>query len=488
MLDKKTKDLLPTIISETMGAITEMTGAPDEMTLQVALAVANFATQGLTNVFPHCWDKNVALSEYFVVLTPSGGMKTSIYDMLLTGLKKFEREQEPTTTAALVDYKIKMKQFNKQIDDEAKTPTGIRPKEPNKPKGCRYKIEKATVNGLINTLEAVPFAGLFSSDAGEFFSSHSFQDSNKALEMVSTLSKAWSGEDLERNTGITDNNVKLHDRRFNMLVMLQEQLAGFLSNSAYKDQGFTNRMLITQCELFRKPIVEKGHLAKQQALMQKLVPFNDRVYDLLDTIDNAQEQARRTPLSLPGQKVKWNDVTLRQQRIDNMSPNELILPTMEFDPLAEDFIIAYYNDLASRQYDKKYVEYTNFMSRAFEHFCRLAATLAAFDQQDKISLKTAECAHGLTEYYIEQRLKLELNGAAKINTIVECAEKVLKWLNKQPGQEGSSADIQRGVRQYNDMDTTQRSMVIAEMESRDQIEIIEVVSVGPKKKHLIRVV
>ena len=487
MLDKKTKDLLPEIIRDTMDAISEMTNAPDEMTLPVALAVANFATQGLANVNPYAWNKEVPLSEYFVVLVPSGGMKTTIYDMLSVGIKKFEREQEPIAVDAMVEYKIQLKQFNKAIDDFVKTPTPVRPKEPIKPKGSRYKVEKATVNGLLNTLDSVPFAGLFSSDAGEFFSSHSFQDTNKSLEMISTLSKAWSGEDLERNTGINDNNLKLHDRRFNMLVMLQQELAGFLNNSQYKDQGFTNRMLITQCELFRKSKIEKGHLDKLKKQMAALEPFNDRVYDLLDKVDREQEAARRTPLSLPGEKPTWAAIQMRQKQMDSRSPNELILPLLEFDlATTEQFILDYYNDLADRQYEAKYAEYGNFMSRAYEHFSRIAATLAAFNLEDKISLKTAECARGLTEYFIEQRLNLTVDGALKVNLVVECADKVHAWILKQDSQQTSRGDLLRGVKSYNNLDTTQRHLVIAELEARGKLEIIEVESKGPKPKHLIR--
>lgn len=477
MLDKKTKDLLPAIIRDTMAAITEMSGAPDEMTLPVTLAVANFATQGLTNVFPHCWDKNVPLSEYFVVLVPSGGMKTSIYDMLSVGIKKFEREQEPIAKSALVQYKIDLKKFNKEVDDAAKEPTLVLPKEPVKPKGARYKVEKATVNGLLNTLEAVPFAGLFSSDAGEFFSSHSFQDTNKAIEMISTLSKAWSGEDLERNTGINDNNLKLHDRRFNMLVMLQQELAGFLNNSQFKDQGFTNRMLITQCELFKKTKIEIGHLAKLKTQMKTLEPFNERVYDLLDKVNSAQEAARQTPLALPGQKASWQDIQLRQQRLDNTSPNELILPLIMFDldePGLEDFVTDYYNEFIERPFEAKYLEYSNFMNRAFEHFCRLAATIAAFTLEDKISLNTAKCAHGLTEYFIEQRINMTVDGALKSDDIVECAGKVYEWLMKQPDCEGTKQGVLQGVKQYFKMNTSQRALVIAELEARDKLEVVDV--------------
>ena len=485
MLDKKTKDLLPAIIRDTMEAITLMTNAPDEMTLPVALAVANFATQGLTNVHPATWVANVALSEYFVVLVPSGGMKTSISEMLLKGMRKFEREQEPIAAQEMVDYKIAIKKFNKSVDEEVKSPTLVKLKEPVKPRGCRHRVEKATVNGLINTLERVPFAGLFSSDAGEFFSSHSFQDTNKSIEMVSTLSKAWSGEDLDRVTGIEDNNVRLHDRRFNMLVMLQQELAGFLNNSQFKDQGFTNRMLITQCELFEKvEIIDANHRDNIEKLMTLLDPFNDRVYDLLDSVKLAQENARKMPLTLPGNKISWQDIQRRTMLLEQIGPNELILPTMMISKQAEPIAYAYYNKLRIAMRDKKYLEYANFMSRAYEHCVRLAATLTAFELKTEIGVDEFECAIGLTEYFIEQRLNMTVDGAQKISPIVELANKVHVWLMKRPNCEATKSELGAGPLRNTDEDL--RAKVCQEMESRDMIKIIPIESKGTKPKNIYK--
>lgn len=475
MLDKKTKDLLPAIIRDTMDAISAITNSPDEMTLPVTLAVANFATQGLTNVHPHAWNAEVPLSEYFVVLVPSGGMKTSIFDMLTKGIKKYEREQEPIAIAAIVDYKINLKKFNKAIEEEVKTPSLTKPVEPLKPRGNRYLVEKATVNGLLNTLDVVPFAGLFSSDAGEFFSSHSFQDTNKANEMVSTLSKAWSGEDLNRTTGITESNIKLHDRRFSMLVMLQHQLAGFLNNSQYKDQGFVNRMLITQCDLFSKVKIGIGHeaLLKKQSI--PLQPFNERVYDLLDKVNGAQENARKMPLALPGDKRTMLETLHARQKILNITnPNELILPNMRFDDNVEQFNVDYYNDLSERQTERKYAEYSNFMSRAFEHYTRLAATLSSFDLQPTINLQMAECARGLMEYFIEQRLNLEVDGAQNVSPIVEACNKVHKWMLKRENMEATKSEVQQGP--LKNIDKAIAIKVMEEMESRGLIEVIPVLT------------
>lgn len=89
--------------------------------------------------------------------------------------------------------------------------------------------------------------GMFNSDAAEFFNSYSFKDANTSVEIVSAMSRLWSGEDVDKITGMED--IYTRGKRTTALFMLQQELAGFFVNPQFKDQGFTNRMLITQCEL-----------------------------------------------------------------------------------------------------------------------------------------------------------------------------------------------------------------------------------------------
>lgn len=491
MLDKKTKDQLPSIIKDTMDALSGLTNAPDEMTLPITLAVANFAVQALHDVNPMAW-KRCAVSEFFVVLVPSGGMKTSISDLLLQGMRKFEKEQEEIARQSQIEFLVETKKFNRDIDAAAKDPGLPTPIKPMKPKGFRYRVEKATVNGLINTLDTIPFAGLFSSDAGEFFNSHSFQDQSKSMEMVTTLSKAWSGEDLDRVTGIEDNNVRLHNRRFNMLVLLQQSLAGFLNNSAYKDQGFTNRMLITQCELTAKKAADfsEDGQCETDKLNELLDPFNRRVYQLLSDVATMQDAAK----SGRGGLFK-EDSLQKMQRLmaaanNQVNPNELVLTTIDFNKIdgARKVMQDFCNEMAKEAMGSKYAEYSNFMSRAYEHCCRLAATLALFDRCKEINLQYAECAVGLMRYFIEQRLNLDVDGTIKVNPIVECGEAVIKWLRKQDNNEASKQDlVQRGPNSYRKMDADGRVKVMLDLEARELIEIAEVSSGGTKTRHVVRV-
>lgn len=485
MLDKETKDLLPILIQNTMSAITELTNAPDEMTLPVTLAIANFGVQGLANADPVAWNDPCSISNYFAVLVPSGGMKTGITDSITKSIKRFEKEQEVEAEEAKIDYEIQMKQYKRAIDDEVKDPQNNRPNKPVKPKGSRYKLEKATTNGLINTLESVPFAGLFSTDAGEFFNSYTFQDPTKSMEMVAVLSKAWSGEAITRVTGIEDNNLKLHNRRFNMLVLLQQELAGFLTNPQFKDQGFTNRILITQCELFQKPFKEftPEYKKEQKILNSKLDAFNDRIYDLLTDVEVKQRAIRSNPV-LEGTMLERMK---KKAEAENADPKELILLTHEFNDDALPTMQDFYNEMAVTALNPINSEYANFYNRAYEHCVRLAVTLSLFDLQKSVSKEHAQCAVGLMRYFFNQRNNLNIDGAIKINPIVECGEMVIKWLKKRTDGEATKAElIKLGPNVYRKMDTDQRLKVICDLEARELIEIKERIGTGNKNIHIIK--
>jgi hypothetical protein len=303
--------------------------------------------------------------------------------------------------------------------------------------------------------------------------------------MISTLSKVWSGEPIDRVTGIEENNVRLRDRRFNMLVLLQQELAGFLNDKTMQQQGFIHRLLVTQCSLFGK---NKADLSIQGMSDKKLAltvldPFNDRVYELLCDVELEQQQARVVNV-LSGPNM-WKQMQM-QQVIKNSNPNELILPVMKttFNDNARILLEDEYNYYATIALMPEHKELSSFYNRAFEHIMRLAATLAAFDKKSEISEREAECAIGLVRYFVQQRLDMEVDGQTKENFIVDESEKFLRWLKRQTNMECSKQKMNEKLRSISLDD---RAKILQELESRDKIEMVEVQSCGVKQKHLIRV-
>ena len=480
MLDKEIKDLLPDIIKNTMDALTENTNATDEITLPVTLAVASFATQGLADGSPEMWEK-CAISNYFCVLVPSGGLKTSISDSVLEGARRFELEQRETAEDAETQYQIDMKKYEAEIKNKAKEKSSplvipgmnapitpfTRIEKPKYPRTARYMAGKFTLNGILNTLKGVPHFGIFNSDAAEFFNSHAFKDPTTSIELVSALSRLWSGEQIDKITGIED--IVTGGKRTTALFMLQQQLAGFFVNSQFKDQGFTNRMLITQSEQISKKPADftSAGRSKQKTTVNNLAPFNDRVYELLASVDDRQQKPSGKGLFAMRKSL------LQQQNNDK---NTLILDTHPWlwtDSTAlifQDF----YNDMVNKVDDKKYTEYQNFIVRAYEHCIRLATVLSLFDKKEYVDERDAGCAVGLMYYFIDQRMNLTIDGSVRPNEIVECAIKLNDFISKQSVDTEITKKLlnDKGPYQYRNMSVNDRDKVLIELESRDMIEIV----------------
>jgi hypothetical protein len=482
MLDKQIRELLPDIIKNTMTALTETTNATDEITLPVTLAVASFATQGLSDGNPEMWEK-CAISNYFCVLVPSGGLKTSISDSVLEGARRFELEQRETAEDAETQYQIDIKKYESAIKDKAKekiNPLVIpgmtapltpftRIEKPKYPRTARYMAGKFTLNGILNALKGVPHFGIFNSDAAEFFNSHAFKDPTTSIELVSALSRLWSGEQIDKLTGIED--IVTSGKRTTALFMLQQQLAGFFVNSQFKDQGFTNRMLITQSEKISKKTADFSDLgrSKKKTTVDDLIPFNDRVYELLASVDANQNKPKGKDLfsirkSLIQQETKDKNILVLDVHPWCMSDNTRYV--------LQDF----YNDMVDKMDDETYVEYHNFISRAYEHCIRLATVLSLFDKKDCVDERDAKCAVGLMYYFIDQRMNLTIDGTIKINEVVECAEKVQKFLeDKYPNADVTKTILNNsGPNQYRKMELPQRDRVMEELKSRDIISVLEI--------------
>jgi hypothetical protein len=328
---------------------------------------------------------------------------------------------------------------------------------------------KFTLNGILNALKGVPHFGIFNSDAAEFFNSHAFKDPTTSIELVSALSRLWSGEQIDKLTGIED--IVTSGKRTTALFMLQQQLAGFFVNSQFKDQGFTNRMLITQSEKISKKTADFSDLgrSKKKTTVDDLIPFNDRVYELLASVDANQNKPKGKDLfsirkSLLQQENKDKNILVLDVHPWCMSDNTRYV--------LQDF----YNDMVDKMDDETYVEYHNFISRAYEHCIRLATVLSLFDKKDCVDERDAKCAVGLMYYFIDQRMNLTIDGTIKINEVVECAEKVQKFLeDKYPNTDVTKTILNNsGPNQYRKMELPQRDRVMEELKSRDIISVLEI--------------
>lgn len=485
MLQKEYKELLPKTIQDAMAALSESSNATDEITIPVLLSVASFATQGLANAYTGIanWEK-CAINNYFCVLVPSGGLKTSISDSVLEGARRFELDNRPQAAEAEMDHQIALAKYKNEIKRKGKLSSSpvvvsgiVTPfdkiEKPALPRTARYMSSKFTLNGLIKALTGVPHFGIFNSDAAEFFNSHAFKDPTTSIEVVSAMSKLWSGEQIDKLTGIEDTITA--GKRTTALFMLQQQLADFFVNSQYKDQGFTNRILITQSGLVSKKPLDFSKLTAESAVRgqdPRLTAFNNRVYELLSQVDKNQIVVGLERLRAA---VAWADQE-RQPVPSLVDPNILKLNTHLWNykdrtcQIFQDFG----NDMIKRAEPPS--EYQNFLNRAYEHCIRIATVLSLFQGDEEISEKTAMCAVGLMYYFIDQRQNLDIDGSVAVNAIVDCSERLHKFMQHyavaNPGQEITKSVLNNcGPNSYRKMTAQDRDQVIAELLSRDQIEM-----------------
>ena len=180
---------LPTEMKDAIEALKELHATPDSMAIQVVLGAANLAAMKMYNVDSIVYGVR-PINEFFVCMAPTGAMKSTNYNEVANSIENYqamkqsELSEEPTRFA--LDKKVFAREeaaYLKAMESDpvnAIVPKAIRPIET-----AKYIIPKATVNGIVDQLKSQSFVGLFSSEAGEFFNSHSFQgrDNSKAIEM-----------------------------------------------------------------------------------------------------------------------------------------------------------------------------------------------------------------------------------------------------------------------------------------------------------------
>lgn len=486
--------LLPQLMQDAMHTLKELHNTPEEIGLQVVLGVANLAVQGHYNVDSGVYgDRPISL--FLVGLAPTGGAKTTNYNELSKGIDKFEAEERTRYAKALDEHKLAMDVFaikrKKQVKElsSGQSPVTVTPtptkakqivnamlankpltqlntyspteelKEPMSPRGADYRISKGTVNGIIDTLKTQPMCGLFSSEAGEFFNSHAFQGNtgaSKANEMCAALTSLWDGNLVDRNTGM--DKTKLVNRRFNMMFLLQMAMAqDWLSNSQFADQGFTHRILITHCGEYEKPDMDVSSAGKMRVtnLKASLQPFHDRIYDLLKQPFNYCED----------------------------SEFELSPELLRMDEDAEQLLADYYNKNKNRG-GKDMSEYAGFAERLHEHAIRLAATLAAFEKETYITVRNAECAVQLVEFYCEQRKTLDIGSQTRFPQRKRVADKVYGIL-KEKNYVGSTALRDVAPRCYKSLSGPERLEIWDELVLTNRVQIEEAVGANGQKTNKV---
>lgn len=460
---------LPTAMKNAMQGLHDLHGTPENMNLQVLLGVANTAAakrfkvdtddgfEGGYGIRP--------IHEYFLGIAPTGAQKSTVFRDTTPGIEAYQDRMQRELGTEEVRYELHLKKFNNEkkeylvkLEDDPMTPV---PKSPIPAETADYLITKGTLNGITKPLKSQPMVALFSSEAGEFFAGHSFQggkDISKAVEMSASLTSMWDGSAIEKNTG--EESYKLKNRCVSMLFLLQERtIQHILNNPMYSEQGFIHRILITQSSRFQKPVWELTQESKQRkkAAKEKLLAFNNRIAAMMD-------QGIRT---LPGK------------------PFEIDYEIIKASTDATKEIVDWYN--ANRLRDTgDMANYAGFMQRIHEHCMRLAATVAAFDGDTVIQRNHALCAIDLMDFYIQERLDLDIGVMVRDQDRSQSASKVLAWI-KSKNWTGTANELRKmGPGMFREADASQRSQIIADLLNDEELIMEDIVSNSGKTKQILK--
>lgn len=410
---------LPKEMQDAILALQHLHNIPMELALITVLGIVNFAAQGRYNVDSEIYGI-VPLSLYLIGIMPTGASKSTTYRELMAGPNKYMDQERILLKTARERHKVAMKLYkkaeSKYLNDclAAGGSTGIiAPVEPAPISTCKYTTKKGTANGIIKLLETQPILGLFSSEGGEFFNSHAFQQGPKgqalAIEMAAFLTSLWDGHEIDKLTAMEQTDMR--DRRFCMLLLLQESvIRDFLNNPTFADQGFTHRLLLTKCEYFKKPDLPKNSSEQtvfdtnEKVIRKSLQNFHDRIYELLDY-----------PFAY---RVKNNF--------------ELNLPALKQNSSAKYLLNNYFNKhqtfvhIGGKTFSDD--KWEGFMNRIHEMPLRIAGNLAVFEKAKDIQLHHMEAAIDIWEFFVEQRKNLSLNVTPYNLATISVANELVQWI------------------------------------------------------------
>jgi len=472
--DIKHKDtrfnVLPDHMLWCMDALDFTLGAPPELALQSLMATINFATSSLYDIDPIIFgpNKRVTTNGFFMDLTESGGGKTTIYEQVAQGIDKFEKEERIRWRKDQSDYNIlkgrwdsqlqKIKNNTKEDFNVFEAMEALGP-EPQKPTGWQYTLPSGTRNYLINILDDVPFARFSSDEGGEFFNGHTMgggDKDSKAREMITSLSKLWSGGMINRGTGKKEEAAWIEDRRLTMFFMLQPEMANFLTSQIYDQQGFIHRILITHCREFEMPDIKYDRIQAVEEKYKQMQPFHDRIYELL------KKPKKFKVVSRPDEPIEY-------------STTELELPYFSIDEDAFRLAEEYCNGVkALSRAGQPYADWRKFTKRSFEHVLILSANLACYEGKTSVDYQSISAGIVLFDFYLEQRLTLELGAESKYAGDLLKANKIFKWMNtKDEFIKGvdKSWITQRAPRWWkDDCSKYERKMILEELVDRGDLK------------------
>lgn len=366
----------------------------------------------------------------------------------MAGVMQWQKDQAKVHADEELDFNLSKEEFDRELAaaKKSKVPTdqmkALHKRAPIKPRHRYNTPSKVTTNAIFKELEVGwPTFGLFSDEAGSLLHAHSLKEQNGPVEFASALTMLWDRGAADRATG--EITVRLRGKRLSGLLMAQPEVAReFLQNRQLKAHGIHARIGIVQAPPWNPIVVDfcdPAEEARRAKLLSRVHAFSARIYDLL-----------ATPLAYEDGSVSDLDPTpIRWE----MSAKKLAV------------------DICRQCIEMRSEEDETYWKRLFEHVCRTAGVLAAFEGLDRITPSILEAAWALVQFYADQWKHLDVGVAsARDTTKADFIDRVLKALRKNNAPM-TAREIERTALQRVDRDV--RCKVLADMVADEFIEANE---------------
>jgi hypothetical protein len=454
-------ELLPDLMKTAINTLQQLHNTPDSLAMPAVLGVANLAAMPHYRINSIKFG-NIPISLYILCMLPTGMRKSTNYKEVSVGIEEFEELQwdrlKNETLRHALDTKVydnAVKRYTKDREDNSvfgivPVPDPVLPIET-----CEYRLKKATLNGIIDQLRSQPFVGLFSDEAGEFFNSHSFQGGrdaqSKSIEMSAALTSMWDGSVVTRQTG--KDSIRLSNRAVNMMFFLQEEtVREFINNPVFSAQGFVHRILVTQSGSVPKLSLDLSDeaMARDDVIRSQLTPFHARIRDIIGR-----------PLQL------------RADRAFELEPQVLQMTS------GARTIFAHFHNQRLDSVDQELRNWAGFGERLLEHALRIAGTLAAFEDAGIVTEQHAACAMDLMDFFIEQRINLQLGITSRNMTQTLGVERLASWMQDRKFV-GTRNDIRKSVRWFAHLTEDEKDQLLEDLVRSDKVSIETTVAANHK--------
>ncbi len=446
--------------------VADKTQAPIAIAAQSALAVASLAVQGHADV--STLGGPAPLSLFALTVAASGERKSGCDKLLTASVKEFEREQVGVYRSDMADYDAASKLWEARQSRLIKEASGKGDKateaaadldslteRPREPIGPLRIVADPTFDGLTKYLiNGQPSVAILNDEGGSFVGGHAMNSDNK-LRTVAGLSSLWDGTPINR-TRAGDGVVTIYGKRLAAHLLIQPIAAApLLSDPVANAQGFLARFLITEPPSNIGYRLRRGHDPRSDAAISQ---FSARVHSIL-----AEPQPLREG-----------------------TDNELWPRLLGLSAEAEEMLYRYAEAVEKAQApDGEYEDVRPFASKSAEQACRIAATLALYEDLGCRQLSGEQMARGvaLAGFYLGEAKRL--TGAALITEDTANAELLRRWLMEKWPEEfvSRSAMLVKGPGKLREAKTLDR--LIPTLESNGWLalcsEPVVVQGATPKK-------